>query len=448
MLASYTKSLRAAFVVLSFLALALSTYAQSGGSSTAITGTVLDPSGAAVANATVQIHNPVSGLNPTTLTDHSGTFTIPNVPFNLYHVSVAAEGFNSYARDIDVRSVVPVNLSISLKVKGSAETVTVEAGGDLLENDPTFHTDVDRDLFDKLPLESKSSSVSSLVTLASPGVAADSNGLFHGLGDHAENSFSVDGQPITDQQSKVFSNQIPLDSIQSMEVIAGAPPAEYGEKTSLVIDVTTRSGQGMTTPHGAVTAEYGSFGTSSLGFNLGYGGPKWGNFIAANGLNTGRFLDAPEFRIMHDHGNQENVFDRVDYQISGADSLHTNLQYTRSWCQKPNSFDQQTHVVNGAQLTNPLTGAPLGPADQRSKIETFNIAPSWTHLLSNTTLFTLGAFVRRDAFNYYPSADPFADFSPGLQSESVGQRRTLLNAGVRANVSYVHGIHNLKAGTT
>jgi len=44
--------------------------------------------------------------------------------------------------------------------------------------------------------------------------------LFHGLGDHAENSFSVDGQPITDQQSKVFSNQIPVDSIQSMQVIS------------------------------------------------------------------------------------------------------------------------------------------------------------------------------------------------------------------------------------
>ena len=109
---------------------------------------------------------------------------------------------------------------------------------------------MDRALFDKLPLESASSSVSSLVTLSSPGVAADSNGLFHGLGDHAENSFSVDGQPITDQQSKVFSNQIPVDAIQSMEVIAGAPPAEYGDKTSLVIDVTTRSGQGVTTPHG------------------------------------------------------------------------------------------------------------------------------------------------------------------------------------------------------
>ena len=117
-------------------------------------------------------------------------------------------------------------------------------GGDLIENDPTSHTDVDRNLFDKIPLESPSSSLSSLVTLATPGIAADSNGLFHSFGDHAENSFSVDGQPITDQQSKVFSNQIPLDSIQSLEVIAGAPPAEYGGKTSLVINVTTQSGQG------------------------------------------------------------------------------------------------------------------------------------------------------------------------------------------------------------
>jgi len=85
---------------------------------------------------------------------------------------------------------------------------------------------------------------------------------FHGLGDHAENSFSVDGQPITDQQSKVFSNQIPVDSVQSMEVIEGAPPAEYGDKTSLVIKVTTRSGLGVMQPHGEVDASYGSFGSS------------------------------------------------------------------------------------------------------------------------------------------------------------------------------------------
>ena len=445
------RPLAAAFLAILCMALSLSVYAAQSGTSTSITGTVVDPTGAVVANATVEVRNPVSGFVRSTLTDNAGKFTFANVPFNPYHLTVSGEGFAPYVHDVDVRSAVPINLTVNMKIPNSSQSVTVEATAeDLLENTPTFHTDVDRDLISKIPLESASSSVSSLVTLASPGVSADSNGLFHGLGDHAENSFSVDGQPITDQQSKVFSNQIPIDSIQSMEVISGAPPAEYGGKTSLVIDVTTRSGQGMTTPHGSLTSEYGSFGTSNVAFNLGYGGKNWGNFIAANGMNTGRFLDSSEFAVMHDKGNEENLFDRVDFQLSPADSLHLNLQFTRSWFQTPNSFDQQNAtawsgvVVNNGGLGP--DGLAVGPADQRSQIKTLNVAPSWTHLLSDTTLLTLGAFVRHDQYNYYPSADPFADLAPNLQSETVGQSRSLTNAGLRSSLSYVKGIHNLKAG--
>ena len=230
---------------------------------------VSDPTGAVVPGATVEIHNPVSQFSRSTTTDSAGQFSFTNIPFNPYHLSVTAKGFGAYSQDLDVRSAVPLNLKVALQIQGSAQNVTVEAGAaDLLENDPTFHTDMDRQMFDKLPLESQSSELSSLVTLSSPGIAADSNGLFHGLGDHAENSFSLDGQPITDQQSKVFSNQIPLDAVQSMTVIGGAPPAEFGDKTSLVIDVTTRSGMGSTTPHGAVTASYGSFGSSNVDVEL------------------------------------------------------------------------------------------------------------------------------------------------------------------------------------
>ena len=420
--------------------------AQSSGSS--ISGAVLDPSGAVVANAKVQIHNAVSGYDRTTTTDSKGNFSFPNVPFNPYHMTVTAAGFAQYAQDVEIRSALGVNVKVSLTVASSTDTVTVEAGADLVENDPTAHTDVDRGLFDKLPLESQSSSLSSLVTLATPGVAADSNGLFHSFGDHAENSFSLDGQPITDQQSKVFSNQVPLDSVQSLEVIAGAPPAEYGGKTSLVINVTTQSGQGETTPHGAVTASYGSFGSPSVGFNLGYGGQKWGNFISVSGLNSCRFLDPPEFAVMHDKGNEENFFDRVDYKLSNADSLQLNFGYSRSWFQNPNSFDQQFHDLNGMQLTDPVTGLPLGPTDQVSQIKTFNIAPIWTRLIGTTTVFTLGGYVRRDQYNYYPSANPFDDFSPDLQGETVVQNRKLTNAGLRSNVAYVKGIHNIKVGVT
>jgi hypothetical protein len=202
----------AAFVFVFFVTISLK--AQSAGSSGTIYGTVTDASGAVVPSASVTVENPVSHYSKQTSSDSSGHYQFTNLPLNPYHLTIQAPGFATFSEDVDVRSFVPVSLTSGLKVGAASTTVTVDAG-DLLENDSTFHTDVDRGLFDKLPLESQSSSLSSLVTLASPGVAADSNGLFHGLGDHASNSFSIDGQPITDQQSKVFSNQIPSNSVQS-----------------------------------------------------------------------------------------------------------------------------------------------------------------------------------------------------------------------------------------
>src|SRR5712692_6177004 len=408
------------------------------GNSGSIEGVVKDPSGSSVPGAKVEITNPVSGFHRETTTDTDGAFRFTNIPFNPYHLVVAATGFNSHSQDVDVRSTVPTSVQVSLKIGAAETSVTVEAGGpDLIENESTFHTDVDQGIIDCLPLQSQSSSLTSLVTLVSPGVAADSNGNMHGLGDHAQNSFSVDGQPITDQTSKVFSNQLPSDSIQSLEVISGAPPAEFGDKTSLVIKVTTRSGLGVSRPTGSAYTSYGSFGTTNVGFNLAYGTQKWGNFIAANGLQSGRFLDPPEFAAIHDKGNQENIFDRVDYQISQKDTLHGNFQYTRSWFQTPNTYDNLAA----------FNGNPAGSTDERSKIGTFNIAPVWTRLISSSAVFTLGAFVRRDQYNYYPSPNPLADFGP-INSETIGQDRKLTNAGLRSDISYVKGMHNIKAGAT
>jgi hypothetical protein len=456
------RNLAGLFFLCALALLASAANAQTGTSGT-VSGTVTDSSGGVVANATVTIHNPVSQYERSTTTDAQGNFSFPNVPYNPYHLAVTFQGFAPFAEDVDVKSAVPVTLKISLAVSSSSTTITVESAGDLIENDPTSHTDIDKAIVDKLPLESASSSLSSLVTLASPGIAADSNGLFHGLGDHAENSFSVDGQPITDQQSKVFSNQLPVDAVQSLEVIAGAPPAEYGDKTSVVIVATTRSGMGVTTPHGTVKGSYGTFGSSNLGFDMAYGGQKWGNFISANGLDTGRFLDPPEFVVMHDKGNQENIFDRVDYQLTSKDSVHLNLGFTRSWFQTPNSFDSTDasawwgivtpnsgdapSVADGCNIS--FCGQPVGAADQRSQIRTFNVAPTWTRLINSNTVLTAGAFVRHDQYNYYPSDDPFADLGPtDLQRETVSQLRFLTNAGARADLSYTRGVHNIKAGVT
>ena len=426
---------------------------QSAGNAATVTGIVTDASGAVVSNATVTLANAISGFTRTVTTDSSGAYTIPNVPFNTYRLTVAASGLAASTQTVDLQSFVPVTANATLQVAGTSTTVEVTTtSGDLIEADPVGHTDVDRDLFSKIPLESLSSSVSSLVTLASPGVSADSNGLFHGMGDHASNSFSVDGQPITDQQSKVFSNQIPMDSVQSLEVIPGAPSAEYGGKTSLVIVATTRSGLDNPQPHGEVTASYGSFGSANVGFNLAYGTQKAGNFISANGMNTGRFLDPPEFVVIHDKGNEENLFDRVDYQFTAIDSVHLNVGYTRSWFQTPNSYDTQYATqwpTNSAGVAIGPNGLAVGPADQRAQIQTVNFAPSYTRILNQHTVLNATYFFRRDGFNYYPSKNPFADRgAPDLQQESISQQRSLANTGLLSNITYTHGINNVKAGVS
>jgi hypothetical protein len=424
---------------------------QSAGNAGTISGLVADPTGAVIANATVTLSNAISGLSRTATTDNSGAYTISNIPFNTYRLTVSAPTMAPASQTVDVQSFVPIALTTTLQIAAASTIVDVTTtSGDLVEADPVGHTDVDRDLFAKIPLESISSSVSSLVTLSSPGVSADSNGMFHGMGDHASNSFSVDGQSITDQTSKTFSNQIPMDSVQSLEVIPGAPPAEFGGKTSLVIVATTRSGLGESAPTGDLTVSYGSFGSSNVGLNLATGSAKFGNFLSLSVMDTGRFLDPPEFHAIHDHGNEESLFDRIDLQFSSVNSARLNLGYTRSWFQTPNSYDSQYATqwpTNSSGVAVGPNNLPVGPSDQRAQIQTINLAPSYTHVINTATVLNAGYYFRRDGFNYYPSDNPFADRgAPDLQQESIAQQRSLANTGLHSDLTYTHGGNNIKAG--
>src|SRR6202007_2923217 len=150
-----------------------------------------------------------------------------------------------------------------------------------------------------LPTQSPAAGLSAAITMSAPGVVADSNGFFHPLGDHAQTSFVIEGQPVSDQQSKSFSTQMPVNAVQSMQLITGMPSAEYGDKTSLVVDAVTRSGLGKKL-FGSFETNYGSFGTVGENASLGFGSGKVGEFFVINSERSGRFLDSPEFHPMHD----------------------------------------------------------------------------------------------------------------------------------------------------
>jgi hypothetical protein len=334
-----------------------------------------------------------------------------------------APGFAVFAQDVAIRSAVPIQVNAKLSLAGEKAAVTVQAAGaDLIEVDPSSHTDTDRTLIQKLPTFDPGGGLSQAITYSTGGVAADGNGLFHPLGDHSQTTFMIDNQPISDQQSKVFSTQLPASAVQSMELVTGTPDAEFGDKSSLVANITTRSGLGAPRAFGNIEANYGSFGSPGGSAGLGFGNAKAGNFLAVEGIRSGRFLDTPEFTAFHDKGNSETIFDRFDYQPTSKDAIHLNLFAARNWIQIPNTYDTLEQ-------------------DQRQRVMTWSFAPGYQHTITSHALLTINPYIRKDNFHYYGSRDAFAD-SPATQF----QARALLNWGVKADLAVTSGRHDLKFG--
>jgi hypothetical protein len=412
-------------IALSFLALLLCSPAMpqsiSGGT---ITGIVKDPSDSAVPEAKLTLRNPVTSYQQTVLSDATGFYRFNNVPLNNYQLSVSAPGFSAEDRTINVSNTVPLSADVVLTMAEVSTSINVgETAGAVVLNEPSAHSDADSSIFSKLPSFDPASGLSSVINNSTGGTAGDANGFFHPLGDHAQVSFVIDGQPISDQQSKVFSTQLPANAVQNLQLITGAPDAQYGDKSSLVVNATTKSGLGSTKPLGTIEAYWGSFGTWGENASFAAGTSKFGEFIAINGIRTGHFLDTPEFLPIHDIGNNENIFDRLDYQPTGRDAFHLNLYLARNWFQVPNDLDQLSQ-------------------DQKQRVMTWNIAPGYQHTFGAQSLLTINSFARRDQVSYYGSRNPLAD-----NPAAISQTRFLTNYGVKADLATTRGRQNLKFGT-
>src|SRR5215813_5693793 len=388
----------------------------------AVCGTVQDQSGAVIVGADLNLRT--SGTRLAAKSGASGRFCFEHVQSGDYELSVQVRGFKGDVRRMVLNPGQNAVLNIFLAIESASQQVTVVEGAADVSSLNVAETQIGTGLIENLPSESVNAALSSILTLATPGVAADSNGVFHPLGEHAETSFNVDGQPISDQQSRIFSNQISANTIQEMRTLQGAPPAEFGDKTSLIVEARTRSGLNIGKAKGTVSLGYGSFESPTASVGLASGSSTWGNFLALDGVGSQRFLDAPEFHPLHARGNAENVFDRVDWRGSETTSLHLNLSAARAWFQVPNTYRQQA-----------------ANQDQRQQMTSFNVALGLSHVLSPTLLLAANTWVRQDRVNYVPSANFFSD-----QPATLAQSRRLTSTGVRADLTYARGRQTVKGG--
>jgi hypothetical protein len=128
--------------------------------------------------------------------------------------------------------------------------------------------------------------------------------------------------------------------------------------------------------------------------------------------------------VLHDRGVSANVFDRIDYSPNANNTFHLILFLARNSFETPNTFDQQA----------------LGQ-DQRQMVHSLNFAPGYVHIFSPTTVLSINPYYRLDNVKYFASPNHFAD-----QPVTFGETRRLNNVGLKADLSYVKGRHNVKFG--
>lgn len=177
------------------------------------------------------------------------------------------------------------------------------------------------------------------VVLQAPGVVQDSYGQLHVRGDHANLQYRIDGVLIPESIGG-FGQTLDTRMIENVKLLTGALPAQYGERTAAIVDITTRSpkdGIG-----GSVGITGGQFGTINPNATLFGRSGAWSWFLTANYLENDVGIENPTSsrKAVHDHTNQVKAFGDVSYLINNDTRLSFLFGVTNNRFEVPNNPGQ------------------------------------------------------------------------------------------------------------
>ena len=179
------------------------------------------------------------------------------------------------------------------------------------------------------------------VLLQAPGVVQDSYGGLHVRGDHANLQYRINGVIIPESISG-FGQTLDTRTINTIKLLDGALPAQYGLRTAAVVDITTRSGHELGNG-GSVGITGGSFGTLNPNASIWGSTDRWSWFLTANYLENDVGVENPTAsrKPIHDHTNQVKAFGDISYLINNDTRLSFLFGAANSRFQIPNNPGQQ-----------------------------------------------------------------------------------------------------------
>ncbi|MGB6386380.1 MAG: TonB-dependent receptor [Terriglobales bacterium] len=408
---------------------------------------VVDPSGLAV-KTSVQITSEANQYKNILTTDDQGDLDAKRLFYGIYQVQIEAPGFAPVSEPVEIRSAIPLDHTIRLKVATVSQSVKVTASGTLV--DPYRAGSVNQmgqetiqSRLTALPGRSMQDLVNS-----EPGWLYEGNAVLHPRGSEYQTQFVVDGMPLTDNRSPSFGPEpADADDVESLTIYTAGIPAEFGRKMGGVVEINTLKNQDPGF-HGQLTLFGGTYDMAGINTQDQY---TWkGNTLglSASGNMTEHYLNPVVPENYTNNGTSASFALNYERDLTPKDRLTMIVRHELARYQIPNELVQQ----NGAYLpdSNNTTGCPPAPPEPADCVfipggqlqtgDNFETIGSirYQHIFSADTIGVLRGMSRDNSTDFYSNDASW----PLIATQRNDFREIYFNG----DVSIHHGRQELKAG--
>ena len=411
-----------------FLFLAVPLFCQSNSGELRLK--VTDPSGLGVRTA-VQITSQANQYRNTLATGDQGNLAVQRLPYGLYQLEIKQPGFAAASETVEIRSSIPTEYTIQLKLPSVNESVTVQAEYTLLDPDRAGSVnEIGSEAIEHRLTSLPGRSIQDLVN-SQPGWLYEGNAVLHPRGSEYQTQFVVDGIPLTDNRSPSFGPEIGADDVDSLSIYTAGFPAEYGRKMGGVVEVNTlRDSQpGF---HGQVVLSGGSYDSAGA---FAQGQFIWGKNtlgFSASGAGTDHYLNPVVPQNFTNQGTTGDFSANYERDFTPSDRLSLIVRHELSRYALPNEQVQQTWCYAPGQLTGPPC-----QLQNANNFETMGIA-SYRHIFSPNIVADFRGMVRNNANNFYSNA---------LSTPIILFQHNWFNEGYfKGTVTIAHGRNEWKIG--
>ena len=415
-----------------------------------ITGSVQNQDLRRVDQAIVQVRDQEGNVVTQGVTNQAGEFSVTIPQEGTYSVSAVQETLRSeyMVVKIGTEEPAPVTLTLVRTQEISLEIVSPLPAIQYKASSETYQ--VSRKDIEILPQGNNNDQVDVLLTI--PSVAYGALQQTHIRQDHANQQFRIDGIPIPDTVTGAFADIVPPRAWERADIILGGMEAQYGNKTALVVDITSKSG---TKPgFGSIQGFGGSNQTVSPSFEYGGTvGEKFRYYVLNSYVTSNRGIEPPTLGKTNNHNQSEknNTYLRGDYQHDNNNNFSWIFLSAVAKYQIPTipnlTPNQDVLTLLQAQDPNfqPLASQAVNQFQKENNQYTQLV---WRHDINASNFFSFGAYFRRGVADFKTDALnvlAFADDVAGAQA--ANQKRTAYSGGVRLDHTWVaNSQHLIKTG--